>query len=192
MIQLKNFILRTSTSLIYAGIWIVGLFFSTPLLAVLAVFFATMATFELFDLVEQVSMRPAKRKMMFFVILWWALWLFWFLTKDFTRDFKTLFLQSIFFVFLSWILIMFIMLIVDTFSKKQKDVLSMVGFITMVFWYIFYPLQGLVFFSAIEHAVFYNRLLLILFVVWSFDTFAYLIGSISPEKTFIDTVCITT
>jgi len=190
----ESFSLRSITALIYAGLWLLGSLYAVPFLTVLTGFFAVVSALELYSLFYRPTSRLFKWYIALGVALWWIGWMFWFFMHYFTYEHEKLLYQHMMFFGGSWLFFLLVGLCCFAIARKNIDLLPVAGFITFLFWYIFFPLQGLVLAAISNHVLFFNQLLYVLMVVWSFDTFAYMVGSwfgkhlliphISPKKTW--------
>ncbi|MCX7697074.1 MAG: phosphatidate cytidylyltransferase [Bacteroidales bacterium] len=198
MKRLNDFALRSLTGLVYAGLWLVAALFSPHLLWMITGFFAVLSVLELARLLKiENSNARIVGVIVFLSWVWMGFLLFW---KGVSVEI------SIFELYLKmWQVEIFLVLalslfyfIVFVFWQADIDLMKYFAFLMLTFVYVIFSLQGLAFLSVNQHEIFYNELMYVLLVVWSYDTFAYIVGSvggkhllvarISPSKTWEGTL----
>lgn len=196
--KLNDLLLRSLTSIVYAALWLIGALFSYHVLVLVTGFFAVVSVGELSRLLNQ--RRGVRNLVIGISIFVWLLNGLFLLNSVFEVGTFLFFWHLVFYLFPILTLLFFAYFV---FREKENNLHSYFFFILSCV-YVIFPLQGLVFLSFVdfspknEYSLFYNELMFVLLVVWSYDTLAYIFGSsfgkipllpsVSPAKTWEGTL----
>lgn len=181
---MKNFLTRSASAIVYAGILVVGSYFWSPLL------YAALTVFMVIGLVELKKLLRTEINSILFVI-WTIICLIFMLIAVLAFDQTSLNNNSFDdtltpLLFFSPFLLGFIIVVFSTLSRKSAE--GLLAFFSISIVYLIVPFMFLIGLQNTTYADSLPWLLVLLAAIWINDTMAYITGSLIGKHKLIERI----
>lgn len=178
-IEMKNFFIRAASGIIYVALWLTGCLWYEPLLISLLLAFIPLGTMELLNLLN-IKINALQFAL---ICLEWLIIFMLFMQTLYIETYSS----TIQIVSVGLLVILFtIHLFVSVFSNASLR--SSLSALSSSFFYILIPIVSMLILQRIPFDGNISWLVVILGIIWIFDTMAYIAGSLFGKHKLIERV----